>query len=567
MSDPLTTRAAIEWRAEQYGSTPFRQKGQPHQPSKPSKAPFEPFEGSSGIGVSGIKWPEPRPLPDGLLPVAPFDMAFLPETIAPWVADISDRMQCPPDYVGVPAIIAMGSLIGRRVGVCPQAKTDWLEVPNLWGCIVGRPGMLKSPAMLEALKPLNWLEAKAREDNESSRKDYAARVELYKIRKEEAQKEARKNKSSDHMGLLLSEPEEPPSRRYIVHDATYEALGEILADNPIGTLAFRDELVSLLKTLDKEEYAAARGFFLSAWNGTGGYTFDRITRGKTHIEAACLSLLGSTQPGRIAEYMSRAIAGAAGDDGLIQRFGLLVWPDQSPEWKNTDRYPYREARETAWKVFERLDGITAESSKARTDRFDKIPYVRFDQSALAVFQEWHAELERQLRSGEMLPALESHLAKYRKLVPAVALINHIADGGAGDISETAVLRSLSLAKYLETHGRRAYSSGSRAHTGMRSRGWLLLDRQAAGPLFMAGQPPPISSKNFRPGSPPLPEPAGRRAVGIRKKRGFRRKLRRNYPNFRRAGAVGRRADLVRPGLAGRGEPARFPRLRDSTYGK
>ena len=58
--------------------------------------------------------------------------------------------------------------------------------------------------------------------------------------------------------------------------------------------------------LNREEFAPARGFFLSAWNRTWGYTFDRIVRGATHIEAACQSLLGSTQPGRIAEYIRRA---------------------------------------------------------------------------------------------------------------------------------------------------------------------------------------------------------------------------------------------------------------------
>ena len=94
-------------------------------------------------------------------------------------------------------------------------------------------------------------------------------------------------------------------------------------------LAFRDEIVSLLKTLDREEYAAARGFYLAAWNGTEGYTFDRIIRGTQHIEAACVSMLGSSQPGKIAEYIRRAVDGGEGDDGMIQRFGLLVWPDQN----------------------------------------------------------------------------------------------------------------------------------------------------------------------------------------------------------------------------------------------
>jgi hypothetical protein len=41
--------------------------------------------------------------------------------------------------------------------------------------------------------------------------------------------------------------------------------------------------VSLLNTLDREEFAAARGFFLTAWNGKDRYTFDRIMRVTEHI--------------------------------------------------------------------------------------------------------------------------------------------------------------------------------------------------------------------------------------------------------------------------------------------
>ena len=107
---------------------------------------------------------------DGLLPVATFDMAFLPKGIAPWVADIAERMQCPPDFVGVTAIVELGSVIGRKIAVRPQRKTDWFEVPNLWACIIGRPGSLKSPAMAEALKPLHRLDMQARKDNEAAAK-------------------------------------------------------------------------------------------------------------------------------------------------------------------------------------------------------------------------------------------------------------------------------------------------------------------------------------------------------------------------------------------------------------
>ena len=63
----------------------------------------------------------------------------------------------------------------------------------------------------------------------------------------------------------------------------------------------------------------------------------------------------------------------------------------------------------------------------------------------------------------MSPALEGHLAKYRKLVPALALINHIADGDqSGAVSQNALLRALAFASYLEDHARRVYSSESEA---------------------------------------------------------------------------------------------------------
>ena len=146
-------------------------------------------------------------------------------------------------------------------------------------------------------------------------------------------------------------PKEPRAVRYRTNDSSYEKLGELLIDNPAGILVERDELVSLLKQLDRDDQSVARGFYLSGWGGTQPYTFDRILRGHLHIDAVCLSVLGNTQPARIAEYIHRANQGGTGGDGLIQRFGLLVWPDASSDWMNVDEYPNREARERAWQTY------------------------------------------------------------------------------------------------------------------------------------------------------------------------------------------------------------------------
>ena len=89
---------------------------------------------------SGVRaWPEPKPLPNGLAPVESFSSDLLPDALAPWVEDIANRLQCPLDYVAVTALTSLGAVIGLRMGVRPQAKTDWVEIPNLWGCSSGDP--------------------------------------------------------------------------------------------------------------------------------------------------------------------------------------------------------------------------------------------------------------------------------------------------------------------------------------------------------------------------------------------------------------------------------------------
>jgi putative DNA primase/helicase len=142
---------------------------------------------------------------------------------------------------------------------------------------------------------------------------------------------------------------------------------------------------------------------------------------------------------------------------------LLVWPDQSPEWRNVDRFPNSAARAATFDTFQRLDTLDPDSIGCEHDNFEPLPFLRFDDKGQALFEEWRAALEGRLRSDDLSPALESHLSKYRKLVPGLALIGHLADG-SGPIGETALLRALAFAEYLETHARRAYGAASEAET-------------------------------------------------------------------------------------------------------
>ncbi|WP_167759967.1 YfjI family protein [Paraburkholderia pallida] len=428
------------------------------------------YQRGPGHAETGNGWAKPEPLPDSLKPVEPFDMALLPGSLQPWAQDIANRVQCPPDFIGATIIGALGIVIGRRVGVRPKLRDDWTEYGNQWVKLVGRPGVLKSPAMNAVLAPVKRidLEASQRFENELALHESEAKVR--KMRQDAAEKKAMatlKKNPDAVVNLHEAEALEPPKlTRYLVNDATVEKLGEICADNPQGVGVFRDELVSLLKGLDRDGQESARGFYLTGWNGNDGYVVDRIMRGHQRIEAVCLSLIGSTQPGRLSEYLRSAVAGGAADDGLVQRFGVLVWPDVPRQtWENVDCWPDAEAKHTAHAVFQRLiDADPVETWLAEVptgpngEPDGNPPFLRLGDEAASMFVEWRTELENELRAGDLHPAMESHLAKYRKLIPSLALIFHLADGGAGPIAVEPMARALAWSVYLRSHAERAYGS-------------------------------------------------------------------------------------------------------------
>ena len=147
--------------------------------------------------AGAVAVPMPQPLPPELLPVEAFPMDALPEAFAPWVRDVAERMHCPPDFVAVPLLVAGASLVARHVGIRPQRRTDWIERGNLWALIVGRPGIMKSPAMSQALAPMDRLEARAAEAFNAQAAQHQAEAMAAKLRTEANVKTARAKLKKD----------------------------------------------------------------------------------------------------------------------------------------------------------------------------------------------------------------------------------------------------------------------------------------------------------------------------------------------------------------------------------
>jgi hypothetical protein len=193
---------------------------------------------------------------------------------------------------------AAGAVVGNKVGIFPYANDEsWEVYPALWGGVVGDPGSKKTPSLQHAHRPLQHLESVASQK-------YAQDMHTFKqamIQHEKALSTWNQNKS---IGQMPTPPVEPKRERYVVHDSTYQALGVILADNPRGILALADELSGLLQSLDTAGQEAARGFYLTGWSGTGGYSFDRIGRGSISLDRYCLSVFGGLSIYKMQAYLA-----------------------------------------------------------------------------------------------------------------------------------------------------------------------------------------------------------------------------------------------------------------------
>lgn len=426
--------------------------------------------GVATIGADELEaatWSDPEPIPDTLLSVPPMVPEMLPGPLLGWLRDVAERMQCPLEFPAAAVVVALASLVGSSVRIRPKRRNDWTVTPNMWGMLIGRPSSYKSPSLGEALKPLVRLEAQAKEAHEAASKEHEFELMAAKARADELRDKLKKatKKGGDIEALRYefqsdTEPETPTRRRYLANDPTVEAVGVLLNENPRGILLYRDELAGFFHGLERAGHEADRAFYLEAWNGDKRYTYDRIGRGTIDIESATLSILGGIQPSKLLGYLDAAVSGGFGDDGLIQRFQLMVYPDLPEEWRDVDRYPDAQAKERAFAIFDRLASLDP-ATFAERDGEDGPHFLRFDDEAQDFFNEWQADLMNRVRLES--PAMESHLAKFPSLLPSLALTFHLIDLVDGSAAEARVsLGATELAAawcdYLEAHARRVYGS-------------------------------------------------------------------------------------------------------------
>ena len=174
--------------------------------------------------------------------------------------------------------------------------------------------------------------------------------------------------------------------------------------------------------------------------------------------------------------MRAAVYGGLDDDGLIQRFQLIVWPDVSRTFRNVDQWPDTKAKRQVSDIVQRLN--TLDVGGSTVDEYDnsKTPFVRFNEQAQCQFDSWRERLELRLRSGDEHPAMESHLGKFRSLIPSLALILHLTECQTGPVESRALTLAIRWGEYLESHARRVYAAAISAETAAAKAIWRRICR-------------------------------------------------------------------------------------------
>jgi putative DNA primase/helicase len=361
-------------------------------------------------------------------------------------------MQVPLDFPAVAAIATLAGVTNRRAVIQPKRNDHtWTVVPNLWGGIVAPPGMLKSPVLSCMTQGARALESEWHEAYENADRDYQRAEELHNLKVDvwkQQFKAAAKDKGKEEPSKPKSTLVQPVLRRLITSDATFEKLHELLSENPAGLFQIRDELTGWLAGLERQGREQERAFFLECWNGDAAHTIDRIGRGSVFVPHACVSLFGGIQPARLRSYLADALKDGPSNDGLMQRFQLMVWPDIPPGWRYVDRKPDIKALGQSAEVYRVIAGMGAANPLR----------LQFDLQAQTLFEEWLTDLERRIRAEDVPPAMQAHLAKYRKLMPALALLFALADGHADFVPLLHAKLACDWCDYLETHANRVYSA-------------------------------------------------------------------------------------------------------------
>ncbi len=186
----------------------------------------------------------------------------VPDALHPFINDTAERLGVDATSVALGCIVTCASVISDDWSVQPKRRDyTWTENARLWGAIVGDPGTLKTPIIRACTAPIDAIDAAARTLHKIEMRAYKAALKAAKA------------------DAGAADPVRPKMHRYLIENATVDAISEVLRDDddatqhaPAGKVLSRhDEMGEFFAGLDRYNAGGKggsdRGAYLRLNNG------------------------------------------------------------------------------------------------------------------------------------------------------------------------------------------------------------------------------------------------------------------------------------------------------------
>jgi hypothetical protein len=225
---------------------------------------------------------------------------LLPGEIQKAINAYHSALNYPKEYTAASMLFAASVAMGNTCRAV--VKPGWEETAVIFLCMVGNPGIGKTAPLRSATEPLREIDADAYKEYRTLAAAYKANDKLPKDQK-------------DH------NMQPPVWRKYLLSDATPEALAAKHMDNLRGVGYCVDELIAWFKNFNRYTAGSEQETWLSIFSGIP-LNIDRKTSDPIHIRHPFVSVAGTIQPGILPTMGGEERE----NNGFIDRL-LFVFPE------------------------------------------------------------------------------------------------------------------------------------------------------------------------------------------------------------------------------------------------
>jgi len=375
-----------------------------------------------------------------------FPTDTLPTAAGELCARVAHALRVDPAMPALPVLAVLAGCIGATRVL--EVKRGHQEPSVVWSMVVAKSGTGKSPALRPVLAPLRDMQRAATAAYEALLPGYEQELANYKDDARTWRKKRRKALDrGEEVPPRPEKPKPPPHTRYLVSDATVEALAVLLKGNPRGLLFACDELSGFFGSLNRYAKGAHydEAHYLEMFDA-GPLVVDRKTSPTVAAPRAALSILGGIQP----SILERVIRGANTDNGMAARF-LFARPPPTVMYDTDEEIPVAVQNRYAHLVRRLLRLDFDSDGRPRT--------VRLSSEARRLYQSW---VNARGGIADRIPKADeptaAALAKIRTYAARLALVFHCCEADAEEaVSADCICRAIRLADWFAREAARLYA--------------------------------------------------------------------------------------------------------------